>query len=262
MKKYLRIYSKLLQLNFMTLTIYRANFVNSLLASVAWGIFSILSIVILTSNVHTLFGWKREEILLLSAVYSIFIGFYHLIVSRNMERFADLIFFGRLDSLLLKPLDSQFSVSLWLFNYTSITRVIIGIFLSFYFLQQLHISLGIVSIVLFFFFMSIGLLLLYSFWFFFLIFIVWQPRLSNIVELLYNISGIARYPQEMYRQLASYIFLFLLPLTLIINTPTKILLGRITIFDAIELACIAVVFFYISRKFWKFALRFYTSASS
>src|SRR6185312_3229309 len=100
------------------------NFINSTISSVGWGIISIISMYILTAKTSSIYGWNRNELLLLAGVYSVSIGIFHTIFSRNFDRFSKVIHLGDLDSILLKPIDSQFSLSFTLFNYMSITRLL------------------------------------------------------------------------------------------------------------------------------------------
>src|SRR5574341_269965 len=126
MKSYLGLYKTLLHLNAENLLASRANFTTNVISSVSWGLFSIFSIMLITGQANAIFGWRREEILLLTAIYSILIGVFHMLFSKNFERFSNLIYYGQLDGLLVKPVDSQFLVSFWLVNYTSIFRIVLG----------------------------------------------------------------------------------------------------------------------------------------
>lgn len=58
-----------------------------------------------------------------------------------------------------------------------------------------------------------------------------------------------------------YLFVFLLPLTLVITTPAKVLLQRLDITTLLIFFGLAALLVTLSRKFWKFALRYYTSAN-
>lgn len=260
MKRYLYIYKMLLQMNFATLLAYRANFINSVISSIGWGAFSVVSILLLTSKTTSVYGWSRNELLILTSVYNIFVGIFHMLFSRNFERFSTLIDYGQLDSLLLKPLDSQFSLSLWIFNYTSIFRIIFGAALVAYFIQSLHIAVSVFSIIEFFIFGIFGIILLYSVWFMATTLLVWFPRLSNIIDLLYSINGITRYPKEMFLGIGN-IVTFLLPVILVVTTPTKILFAKVEITDVVLLLFFSFCLFLVSRKFWFYALKSYTSAS-
>ncbi|MCL4359875.1 ABC-2 family transporter protein [Patescibacteria group bacterium] len=260
--RYIRVYKKLLELNFSALLIYRAHFLNSLVSSVAWGLFSLFSIVLLTSKITVVFGWSRDELLLLNGLYGIIIGCYHVFFSRNFERFSTIIHFGQLDSILVKPIDSQFLLTFWLVGYATFSRVLIALAYTWYIAGILHIIPTVWNILPIAGIMIFSLLTLYSLWFIVITVTIWHTRLSNLTELMFSVTGAARYPAEMLHQLASYIFVFFLPFTLIINIPAKIFLSHARWQDAALLMGVAVGLFLVSRKFWRFALRFYTSASN
>lgn len=262
MRRYFSVYFSLLKVNFSSLVAYRSNFINNVVTSIAWGTFSILSVALLLTRTPTIFGWKREEILLLAATYSIFIGFFHMIFSRNFERMSRMVQFAELDYVLIKPIDSQFLLSVWLINFTSLFRVVVGIIFASILLSLLHIQPGISEITISIFLLFLGLLCLYSLWFSVTTLTIWFPRLSNIVDVMYTISSMSRFPREMFREFSAYLFYFLFPLMFIIVTPVKALLARASIFDFMGLLVSVVILFGFSRWFWKFALRFYTSASS
>lgn len=262
MKRYFRVYKKLLELNLSALTAYRGNFVNSVISSVVWGVFTVFSVVLLTARVDSLFGWSRDEIILLTCIFNINVGIFHMLFSRNFEYFSRIVHLGQLDTYLLKPIDAQFLLSTRHINYTSIIRIIFGIGLTWYFLRERIFAIQPIDVLLFFLFSICGIILLYSIWYMVTTITIWFSRLNNIVDVLFSISSVTRFPPEMYREFSFYVFAFLLPLVLIITTPTKFLLGRPDIVSVLGLFFLSVVFFIASRKFWRFALKFYTSASS
>ncbi len=259
MKKYLKIYAALLAMNFQVLTAYRANFINSIISTIVWGSMSFISIFILTARTNTIYGWTREELLLLTAIYNIIIGAFHMIFSRNFERFSRIIHFGELDSLLIKPIDSQFSMSFWLFNYAGIFRVIAGVLFTIILLHSRSLSVFTLA-----FFAVLGLTsiaLMYSIWYLVSTLIIKFSNLSNIIGILYEINGLTRFPQEMFKQLNVFAFSFLIPVTIVITVPTKLLISRASYADVLLLVITSIVFLTIARLAWKFALRYYTSAS-
>lgn len=258
--KYLKIYKTLLKLNLMYLLEYRTNFLNSFISSVIWGSLSFVSILLLTAHTNSIYGWTRNELLLLTAVYNIITGMFHVIFSRSFEHFSRIIHFADLDSFLLKPIDPQFSMSFWYFNYTGFFRVIVGILVAVILLQGKIISSPFI-IPLFIVFLILGVIILYSIWFLASTLIIKYTNLTNLVGLLYEMNGFARFPQDMYQGLGTFAFTFLLPLTIIITTPTRVLLERFTYTDFYITIGIAIFLFALCRISWVFALRFYTSAS-
>lgn len=262
MKRYLVVYKAILKINLSAFFTYRGNFLNSLLSSFMWGLFSIVSIILLTNRVQTLFGWSRDEIITLTAMFAIVLGIFHMFFSRNFEYFSRIIDLGQLDSFLLKPVDSQFFLSTRYVNFASIIRIVMGVGLMVYLLQKRGTEPDLTSFLLFFAFTICGILLMYAIWYIVITITIWASRLSNIVEVLYSFASISKYPPEMFKEISFYLFLFLLPLVLIIATPVKFLFGRVEIENAILMVVLTAVLLFVSRKWWKFALKHYTSASS
>lgn len=262
MKHYLLVYKKLIKLNFATWVIYRGNFINSLIGSTIWGVFHFISIIMLTSKVSSVYGWTRNELIMLTASFSFLWGFFHLFFAINFEEMAEIINKGDLDQYLLKPLDSQFLLSLRRVSFSGFIRTIIGFIVLFYIISSKHLQVSIINIFAYLLLVGCGLVLIYSIWFLLATIIIWFPKLTNLVAFLFNISGISRYPSEIVKELNTFTFIFLLPLVIFVSTPTKALLNRLLIGDIFELVFLMILLLLASRKFWKFALRYYTSASS
>lgn len=262
MKRYVRVYLTLIRLNAQSLIVYPANLYNSLIAAIAWGFFSLYSVVLLTAQTKGAFGWGREEILLLNGIYGILIGIFHTLFTRNFERFSSVVHQGKLDSVLIKPIDSQFLLSFWEFGWVTISRVLIALGYVIVLSRSLTLRTTAMDIALFLLLGAIGILLLYSIWYMVITLTIWFTRLANLVELMFNITGISRYPRSMLAQSTGYAVWFLFPLLLIINIPTKVFLNRLDASEVVLFILLAILIFFGSRMFWKFALRFYTSASS
>ncbi len=261
MKRYLKVYLRLIRLNYSNQLAYRADFINSLMGNTAWSIFQIASTMLLTARTPKVFGWTRDEILLLAAVYNIVLSIFYIHFSRNFNELADNIHYGRLDSFLVKPIDSQFLLSCWHMGFGNIIRFVIGILFVCYLTTQIAINITFFSVLGFFILLVASVIILYSVWFTIMTSTIWLSRLSNLTDVLYIVNWTMRYPQEMYRGAHILLFLIIFPLTFVVVAPTKILLQKITQGDIIWSIALAVGLFAISRKFWKFALRYYTSAS-
>ncbi len=262
MKHYLKIYQRLLKMNFSLILAYRVGFINSVVSTIGWGIFQIIWVTILTHRIKSAFGWSKDELILLAISYVIVIAVFHLLFSRNLERLSRIIDKGELDTILLKPVDSQFLVSTWIVRYANFFRIFLGLGFLFYLTNQMGIHLTFIHVLSYLTLIFFGLMLLYSLWFIFSTILIWSPQLNNLIDFLYTINGMARYPTEMVKTLPFYLLPLILPFTITIVTPTRALFGKVLSGDIFVLLILAFLLFYLSRRFWKFALRYYTSASS
>ncbi len=262
MRKYLSLYKQLLLANLYTLIAYRTDFAGRLFSSFMFSMWHVITVLLLTYNVPSVFGWSRNELLLLVATYNVFIGIFHAFVSRNISQLAEDVYHGRLDFVLLRPIDAQVSVSIWIIDYMSLFRCVVGLGLTVYMVHIMGLTLTIWSVLGYALTIFIGLSTLYSIWISFVSLTFFFPRLSNIVVLLYNLSNIARYPQEMYNRLPLFMSLTLLPFAIIMTTPVKVLVSKSSLPLGIEMILVCLGLGIISRFIWTRSLRSYASASS
>lgn len=262
MKHTISIYKALLHLNLLSLFEYRANLINSIIASVGWGSFSILFIFLLTNSAPTVYGWTRNEILLMTGFYNIIGGSFHVLFSRNFERFAVVMHKGDLDTLLILPVDSQFLLSFWYFNYVGMVRVILGIIFSGYMIFQIQGYIPLLMVPVGVVLSIAGLIFLYSISYLLLTLTMWYTSLSNLVGLMYEINGLTRFPPEIFTKFKSIVVFIVFPLTLVVSVPSKVFIEKLTIQDSLFVLFFAGFFLLCTRIFWQYALRSYTSASS
>lgn len=249
-------------MNISRLLIYRSNFINNLVSSLVWAVFAFITIILLTGKTQTIGGWSRSELMLLTAMYSILIGLFHTFLTRNFERMPIVINKGLLDVVLLAPVDAQFVLTTRLMNFTSLIRVVAGIVFVAFMMVSGHIPTNVAGIFGALVLLLVGLLLLYTIWFLVLIFVIYNPQLSNLVDLMFTVSSFGKYPRSMFGVLPREFFLVVLPLTFVSIPSVQMLLGRMSAEEYFGLFGYCVVLFALTRTAWLYSLRHYTSASS
>lgn len=259
--RYIRIYKALLVANMAHVMAYKKHFVSQIISSLGWGLFSIMTILLLTSHVTTVFGWTRNELIFLTVMVNVIYGTYRALFDTSFWSFSQVIHSGQLDSVLLKPVDSQFQMSAWHIDFSGVIRMFISIGLAIYLVHLFNFQVTILSLFVFLILSITSIILLYSITFSVLTIIIWFSKLHNLYDLINTGMTTSKYPKEMYAGLNGFLFFILLPMIIIISTPTKALLQKGNIWDSALLIAFAIICFTFSRFFWKFALRFYTSAS-
>lgn len=261
MKRYLKIFLILLKLNTRRLAIYKANLISNIVSSTSWGILSVVIAILLTTKSPVVFGWTRTNFIILTAILNVVLGFYRIIFDPTMWTFTRKIHYGELDLILLRPLDSQFQMNIWDFDLGGTIRVSLAIVFAVYLFIANHINVTIFQFAAFILLAISGITIFYAVNFIVLTITIWNTNLSNLVDLVDQVSTLSRYPKEMYQQLGNIFYYILFPIVIIISVPTQILLGQNALTDSVLLVIFSILFFAASRFFWKFALRFYTSAS-
>jgi len=261
MQQYINIYRRLLKINFAELLAYRANFISHLISSCCWTLFQIIWINLLTYKNQSIFGWKKEDLIILTISYVILSGFHHCFLSKNFRELAKIIDYGQLDSYLVKPVDEQFLLSLTKVEYSQLARFLLGTVALIVTLSKFQIYPSLIQILSYIFLMGFGLVTIYSIWLLLSSLMIWYPQINNLVGFLFDLTGVSRYPKEMILKTNNYAIFFFLPITLIAAAPSRYLFNKAITGDTFLLVLECGVLFIISRLFWKFSLRFYTSAS-
>ena len=109
---------------------------------------------------------------------------------------------------------------------------------------------------------AFGILILYSVWFILGTLSVWFVKIYNITYVLKALLEGGRFPIAAYPTLYRIFMTFVVPVAFLTTVPAEAFLGRGSAFYTTLSALFALVFFTVSRLFWRFALRYYTSASS
>ncbi|MCL1468143.1 ABC transporter permease [Argonema galeatum] len=239
---------------------YRVNFVLAALSSVGNFIGSLFSLFLFYRTGYTFQGWSWEEALVVLGIFTLLQGFSSTFLVPNLNRIVRQVQEGTLDFVLLKPISSQFwlstrSVSPWgipdlLFGFVMIgyagIRLDIGI--RDYFVSAIPLLFGIVS--------------LYSLWFMLGATSIWFVKIYNVTEVLRGLLEAGRFPIVAYPTAYRFFFTFVIPVAFLTTVPAEAMLGRGEVSWVLGAGVLALGLLFASVGFWRFALRFYTSASS
>ena len=104
--------------------------------------------------------------------------------------------------------------------------------------------------------------MLYSLWFLLGATSIWFVKIYNVTEVLRGLLEAGRYPIAAYPTVYRFFFTFIIPVAFLTTVPAEAMLGKTEVVWLFGAGILAVCLFLASIAFWRFALRFYTSASS
>ena len=169
---------------------------------------------------------------------------------------------GTLDFVLLKPIDSQFFISLKKLNPSGFLEIMVGFFLLFFCIRINQINLNLSFLTLSFITISCSICILYSLWFFISTTTIWFVKTWNAIEVLRSFLYIGRFPLNSFSFSLRIFFSVFIPIAFITTIPSEVFLGISELWKILLELFVSGIFFLVSRRFWLFALKFYTSASS
>lgn len=243
---------------------YRLNFFVLVFGVFLQMVISVLFVKIIFSFIDNLSGWSFNESLLVVASYMLIEGLlwatcaYLTGISKNVAT-------GQFDTFMVKPIDTQFLVSIWRADPEDWMRVVTALIIFVKVLSQSKMSASdltvnfsfYIVIIICAYIISYGVILMVkslSFW------VIDTKALHHILDTFIKSS---QYPTDIFvGKIAQIIFSTIIPLAFMATVPAKILIhgfNSILFFSAIFLA---VFIFIISRKFFHYSIKHYSSASS
>jgi len=240
---------------------YRADFIQSVLASVLWSAFSFLSAYLVTSQTPAIFGLTRADLLLLASTYGIIVGIHHWLFTRGFHGVWHVIHRGELDGYLLRPFNTLTFLSLRSIAWGSVFRVAGSVLTTAWIINHYGIIVEWWQVVLFSALTIPAILAIYAFYSISVTVLIWHPYLSNLLDLMGVTVSTARYPLDIVRYTPIWFVGWIVPFLAVVNMPTRALTNRLGVADGLVFVGFCFGLWLFSRWFWRYALKFYTSAS-
>mgnify|MGYP001575077371 CR=1 FL=1 len=260
MKRYLILLLNLARYSYVASLEYRFQYVVRVLRIIVEFGLTFLFINTFYQKTAVIGNWSKYEMLLLDGIFTIVFSSVFMFINGNLQELADeKIINGQLDGILVKPVDSQFLISFERMHIQNLWRIGGGILLAMYAWSKINITIGYVEILTFVVTLISGMVIQYSVLFIISVLSFWtyttEPEIMTETAL-----SIAHYPLDIFSKKAVR-WLTIIPIIFISTVPTRALLGRFDILTWISpVAAVAVLL--LSRRFFHFALRHYSSASS
>ncbi|MCG8583383.1 MAG: ABC-2 family transporter protein [Pirellulales bacterium] len=256
---------------------FRANFVIECITSVCWMSMQLVFYILIFQYTNSI-GidpttgdplWTKFQFFAFIATTMMIFSVMQAFFMPNAAEFSELIRTGGLDFALLKPIDTQFLISLARVNWASLSNFLFGIILLFYALAQLNFVPDPIQYLLFPLYIVCGIGIMYSLMIALASTSIWMGRNQSLYDFWFYVTNFSRYPMEIYRgpigTPLQKAFTFAIPILIVANVPARLMAKP---FDAQNWWLAAYAIFatvaslYVSRKVFQLALGSYRSASS
>lgn len=263
--RYLRLLIALARYGLVRELAFRANFIVQIVVEVLWlGILLIFYRTIF-ARTSVVADWNEGEYLFFLGCYFAMESLMETLFLENCNHFADLVRSGDLDFFLLKPIDEQFLLSCRDVNWSTVPSIFLGIGLMGAALAQLDRPVDAGRIVLFLIVFASGIAIAYSFLLMLTSTAVWFVRNQSLYEMWWLFTSLMRYPRDIFRKNwapIGVLFTFVIPVMLVVNVPARTMVKAFEPENAAFAVVVAGLLLFVSRKFFRLALRRYRSASS
>ncbi len=241
---------------------YRLNIAMKVITDVIWYVAQLSVFEVLFKHTATISGWTLETMRIFMAVLFLVDAFWMMIFQENLDRFSDKVRRGDLDMVLAKPINAQFMMSCQKMSTPYLVNVVLTFAWLVYSLEALPGDFAWSRLLTLIITVPCGLAVAYGLRFVFSATALIFARAENVVYIWYQLYRLAMRPDTVYPPWLRYLVLTLLPVGFIASIPTQLILGLQTA-TFLGLAVLAGgVVLWLSTIYWRFALRFYSSASS
>ena len=261
--RYLSIYAALWKNSVAREMGFKGNFLLWIVVELLWFGLQLSFIGVLYLHTEHIGTWTKWQVVMLIGashfIQQIFQAFFLI----NCTNLSELVRSGKLDFLLLLPVNTRFVVSLRQVDLGAFVNAGSAVALMAYAARQLHLAPSVTQVLGFLGLCIAGVAIHYSLMFLLASISFWTVRAQGIVWGYYNLFNIARMPDEAFRGLFKIVFTFAIPMLLVSNVPVRLLADKLASPRPILLLLgMSVVCFCVSEWGWRTSVRRYTSASS
>ncbi|MGA9450621.1 MAG: ABC-2 family transporter protein [Verrucomicrobiia bacterium] len=242
---------------------FKGNFVLWILVELAWFGLQLAFVGVIFSQTRTVGTWTVWQVVLLTGTSNFIQEIYQAFFLVNCTNLSELVRTGKMDFLLLLPVNTRFIVSTRQVDLPSFANAAFALCVMTFAAHKLGLHPTVVQLLGFAVLCVAGLLVHYSLMFMLASVSFWTVRAQGIVWGYYNLFNIARMPDEAFRGVFKAVFTFALPVLLVSNVPVRVLADKLTSPVALSaLFGLGITWAVISEWFWRFSIRRYTSAST
>lgn len=264
--RYLRLMLALARFGLARELAFRGNFLVKISVELLW--LGILLIFYQTVFAQTNYvaDWTQSQYLFFVGCYFALEGLLETLFLSNCNEFADLVRSGNLDFFLLKPIDEQFLVTCRDLDWSTAPNLFLGAAVMIAALVQMDWVFDPGRVALFLVLFGCGIAIAYSFLVFLTSTAVWFVRNQSLFEMWWLFTSLMRYPREVFQgKWASplgWFFTFIVPVMVVVSVPADTMVRTLDLEFVSFTILVALLLLWASRRFFRYALRKYRSASS
>jgi len=214
-------------------------------------------IFLVFSKTKIIAGWSLKQVVILYLTFN-FIDTFSQLLYREVYRFRPQVISGNLDLILVKPYHPFLRVLVGGVDFLDLLLLVPYFFLLLFFIFQEKISFF--SFFLYLTLVINGLIISTAFHIFVLALGLLTTEVDNAIMIYRDILNLGRFPIEIYQQIISFIFTFIIPIGVMITFPVKALFNFLNFNNVVFAFFISFLFLLLSIKFWQIGLKKYQSA--
>lgn len=261
--RYASIYAALWKNSITRETMFKGNFLLWIVVELLWFGMQLTFIGVIYLHTEAIGTWTKWQVVMLVGASQLIQQLFQAFFLINCANLSELVRTGKLDFLLMLPVNTRFVVSVRQVDLGGFVNALSAVAVMVYAGRQLELTPTFAHGLAFLALCVVGMAIHYSLMFMLATICFWTVRAQGVVWGYYNLFQIARMPDEAFpRGVFKAVFTFALPMLLVSNVPVRLLVETLTSPKLLLLLGMAVVCPVVSEWVWRRSVRRYTSASS
>jgi ABC-2 type transport system permease protein len=263
LKRYLNLYAALWKNSVTREMSFKGNFILWIVVELLWFGLQLAFVSVIYTQTTSVGSWTKWQMVLLVGASNFIQQLYQAFFLTNCTNLSELVRTGKMDFLLLLPVNTRFLVSLRVVDLGAFVNALFAVCVMLFAAAKLQLHPTVLQLLGFGALCAAGILIHYSLMFILATICFWTVRAQGIVWGYYNLFNIARMPDEAFHGAFKAVFTFALPVLLVSNVPTRVLADKINQpFAWLLLLGVGAAWAAVSEWFWRLSVRRYTSAST
>lgn len=262
MFRYFKLTAALFRYSLTRELMFKANFLLWIVVDLAWFGIQVTLVEVIFSHVQEVAGWNKYQMILLIGTSLVIQQMFQFIFMVNCIDLPENVRTGKLDFALLQPANSQFLISIRKFDLGAPVTACAGLGFVTYAAWKLQLHPTPAQIVMYAIMVLNGVFIHYALMLAIVTLSFWIVRAQGLVYGYYNLFQLTRIPKEAFKGGVKLFFTLGLPMLLVANYPAAVLAKGLWGIHAYWIFALTLGFVFLASLWFRFALRFYTSASS
>ncbi|MFN7137901.1 MAG: ABC transporter permease [Limisphaerales bacterium] len=264
LSRYFSIYAMLWRNSVVREMSFKTNFILWIIVELLWFGLQITFFSVIYMHTDRIADWSKWQVVMLIGGAHFIQQTFQAFFLVNCTNLSELIRTGKMDFMLLLPVNTRFLVSLRQVDLGAFVNAATAAVVMYYAGRQLELVPSSAQLIGFLLLCVASIFIHYSLMFLLATISFWTVRAQGIVWGYYSLFNIARMPESAFPAgMFRIIFKFALPMLLVANVPVKLLAQKLASPWEMSLLVLMSAFCFIGSELaWRFSVRRYTSASS
>jgi len=263
LRRYLGIYALLARNSVVREMTFKTNFLLWIVVELLWFSLQLSFIGVMYLHTESIAGWSKWQVVLLMGASHFIQQLFQAFFLINCTNLSELVRTGKLDFLLMLPVNTRFIVSVRQMDLGAFVNAATAVAVTVYAANRLALAPSAGLVLGFLVLCAVGIIIHYSLMFLLATVSFWAVQAQGIVWAYYNLFNIARLPDAAFKGLFKVFFTFAIPMLLVSNVPVKLLVQKLgSPLELLLLLGMALGCLLVSEAGWRVSVRRYTSASS